>query len=182
MRRIRLLAATCALVGVAGLWLVADGAAQAPGQRPTPTATPPAPAAAAAPRAIPLPSLPEEPAPTEAQLGAPVYPNARFIRSYDAGRGQRFYLFGAQASFTEIVNYYKTMLKQRGELVFERPATHTFDTVRFREETMAFPPGVTVKDYAGTGSAGYPNPRPGGEPQRFATIIQVVPPPAGTPR
>ena len=121
------------------------------------------------------PSLPVEAAPTEAQLGVPIYPTAQFIRSFDAGRGQRYYLFGAQASFTEIVNYYRTMLKQRGELVFERPATHIFDVGRFREETMAFPPGVTVKDYAGTGSAGYPNPRPGGQPPRFATVIQVVP-------
>jgi hypothetical protein len=106
----------------------------------------------------------------------PVYPNAQFLRSYDAGQGQRYYLFGAQASFTEIVNYYKTILRQRGELVFERPATHMFETARFREETMAFPPGVTVKDFAGTGSAGYPNPRPGGQPARFATVIQIVPP------
>jgi hypothetical protein len=178
MRRIRSLAFSCALVGIAALTPRPDAAAQAP---PRPAQPPATPAAAPAARAIPLPSLPEEPAPTEAQLGVPVYPNARFLRSYDAGQGQRFYLFGAQASFTEIVNYYKTMLKQRGELVFERPATHTFETVRFREETMAFPPGVTVKDYSGTGSAGYPNPRPGGEPPRFATVIQIVPGPPGVP-
>ena len=29
-----------------------------------------------------------------------------------------------------------------------------FDVGRFREETMAFPPGVTVKDYTWAGSAG----------------------------
>jgi hypothetical protein len=180
MCRIRHLAVACAFAGFAAVTPAAHAAAQAPATRP---ATPaPSTAAAPAARAIQWPSLLEEPVPSEAQLGVPVYPNAQFLRSYDAGHGQRFYLFGAQASFTEIVNYYKTMLKQRGELVFERPATHAFETVRFREEAMAFPPGVTVKDYAGTGSAGFPNPRPGGEPQRFATIIQVVPAPVGTPR
>ena len=33
-------------------------------------------------------------APTEATLGVPIYPGAQFITSYDAGRGQRFYIFG----------------------------------------------------------------------------------------
>jgi hypothetical protein len=171
MRRIRPLAAAYALCLAAAPCVLG---AQAPRPATQPSAAP----AAAAPRAIALPSLPDEPAPTEAVLGAPVYPNAQFLRSYDAGRGQRFYLFGAQASFVEIVNYYRTILKQRGELVFERPGTHMFETMRFREELMAFPPGVTVKDYAGTGSAGFPNPRPGGEPERFATVIQIVPAPA----
>jgi hypothetical protein len=174
MRRIRPVAAACLLV-VAAVPCMAGAQAQRPASQPA--AAP----AGAAPRGIALPTLPEEPPPTEAVLGAPVYPNAQFLRSYDAGRGQRFYLFGAQASFVEIVNYYRTILKQRGELVFERPGTHVFETVRFREELMAFPPGVTVKDYAGTGSAGFPNPRPGSDPERFATIIQIVPAPAGAP-
>ena len=56
--------------------------------------------------------------------------------------------------------YYRTTLKQRGEVVFEEPPVHMFDVGRFREETMAFPPGVTVKDYTWGGSAGYLNPKP----------------------
>jgi hypothetical protein len=44
---------------------------------------------------------------------------------------------------------------------------------------MAFPPGVTVKDYAWGGSEGYINPKPGGQPARFRTVIQFVPAPAG---
>jgi hypothetical protein len=44
---------------------------------------------------------------------------------------------------------------------------------------MAFPPGVTVKDYTWGGSLGYLNPRRGAEPQRFRTIIQIVPAPGG---
>jgi len=104
-----------------------------------------------------------------------LYPGAQFIASYDAGRGQRFYLFGTSGSFVTLVTYYRTLLKERGELVFEAPATHQFDIGRFREETMAFPPSVTIKDYQSDISQGYPNPKPGVEPARFPTIIQIVP-------
>ena len=98
-------------------------------------------------------------------LGVPIYPGAQFIASYDAGRGQRFYLFGSTASFVDLVTYYRTLLKQRGELVFDAPATHEFDVGRFREETMAFPPGVTIKDYQVGDLAGLSEPearRPAG--------------------
>jgi hypothetical protein len=117
--------------------------------------------------------------PTEAMLGMPIYPGADFIASYDAGRGQRYYLFGTNATFAEIVNYYKITLKQRGELVYDEPPVHMFDVGRFREETMAFPPGVSVKDYTWGGSAGYLNPRRAAQPERYRTIIQIVPAPAG---
>ena len=71
------------------------------------------------------------------------------------------------------------MLKQRGELVYDEPPVHMFEVGRFREETMAFPPGVTVKDYGWAGQLGYLNPKRGAEPARFKTIIQIVPAPAG---
>jgi hypothetical protein len=122
------------------------------------------------------------PAPTEAMLGLPIYPSSQFIASYDAGRGQRYYLFGTNASFIQAVEYYKTALKQRGELVFDEPPIHMFEVGRFREETMAFMPGVTVKDYGWAGSLGYLNPNRGTEPARFKTIIQIVPVPPATPR
>jgi hypothetical protein len=118
----------------------------------------------------------EEPAPSAAMLGVTIYPTAQYIRSYDAGRGQRFYLFGTASSFTDVVNYYRNVLKQRGELVFERPATQFFENGRFRENTMAVSPGVTVKDFTATGSAGYPNPKAGATPAAYATVIQIVPP------
>jgi hypothetical protein len=111
-------------------------------------------------------------------LGAPIYPGAQYLTSYDAGRGQRFYLFGSTASFLELVTYYRTALKQKGELVFDAPATLQFDIGRFREETMAFPPSVTIKEYKSELSEGYPNPKPGGQPGRFPTVIQFVPSPA----
>ena len=74
------------------------------------------------------------------------------------------------------------MLKQRGELVYDEPPIHMFEVGRFREELMAFPPGVTVKDYSWAGSAGYLNPKRGAEPARFRTIIQIVPAPPPPPR
>jgi hypothetical protein len=151
--------------------------------RPAPPPTQPAPAPSAPKPAAPVAVAPAaEAAPDEATLGVTLYPNSQFIRSYDAGRGQRFYLYGSTASFVELVAYYRTLLKTRGELLFETPPTHQFDLGRFREETMAFPPSVTIKDFRSETSAGYPNPKPGGTPERFPTIVQVVPNPPGNPR
>jgi hypothetical protein len=116
-----------------------------------------------------------EAAPTEAMLGVPIFPGAQFLASYDAGRGQRYYLFGSGASFADLVAYYRNVLKQRGEIIFESPATHEFDVGRFREETMAFPPGVTIKDFQSAVSEGFPNPKPGAQPARLRSIIQIVP-------
>jgi len=116
-------------------------------------------------------------APTEATLGFPIYPTAQFIASYDAGRSQRYFVFGITTPYAEIVTYYRTVLKERGNEVFKEPPTHMFEVGRFREETMAFPPGVTIKDWTWGGSAGYPNPTPGAQPSRFTTIIMIVPAP-----
>jgi hypothetical protein len=150
-----------------------------PGQAQKPS-TPPA-TVPASPPAAGAPQAGE--APSEATLGLPIYPAAQFIASYDAGRGQRFYLFGSTASFADVVAYYKSVLKQRGDLVFDEPATHVFEVGRFREETMAFPPSVTVKDYTWGGMQGYANPKPGADPARFPTVVQVVPiPPAANDR
>jgi hypothetical protein len=131
---------------------------------PPPTTTEPAPTAP-----------PPDPGPDAATLGVPLYPGAQFIASYDAGLGQRFYLYGSSASFVTLVGYYRNVLKTRGELVFEAPATHQFDIGRFREQTMAFPPSVTIKDFESAVSKGYPNPRVGVDPERFPTVIQIVP-------
>jgi hypothetical protein len=152
-----------------------SAAAQTP--RPFPTPAPPPPTAEPAPPAA-APTLQQ---PTEQSLGAPIFPKARFLASYDAGRGQRFYIFAADALFADVVAFYRTALKTRGDVLFETPPTHQFETGRFRDETMAFPPSVTIKDFTFGGSAGYPNPTPGGEPSRYPTLIQIVPPPAGPP-
>ena len=141
---------------------------------PPPRPSQPPTAQPAAPPGATPPAARGDDAPTEATLGVPIYPGAQFLKSYDAGRGQRFYLFGTTASFVDIVSYYRERLKQRGELVFETPATHEFLVGRFREETMAFPPGVTIKDFQSEVSQGYPNPKVGAQPPRFPTVIQIV--------
>lgn len=157
-----------------------------PGQpRPTQPATEPVPQQ-------PPPSQPAEPAPpapstapvSEASdvpnatsLGMPVYPAATYLATYNAGQGQRYYLFGTNASFGEIVAYYRAYLKTRGDQVFDAPLTHIFEIGRFREESMAYPPGITVKDYTWNGSEGYLHVKAGAPPQRYKTIIQVVPAP-----
>jgi hypothetical protein len=148
------------------------GAAQP--QRPGQPSTPATPTAPSAPAAV-IPAQPAEVAPTPAALGVPMYPGAQFLASYDAGRSQRFFLFGTAASFLDVVAYYRNVLKQKGELVYDAPATHEFDVGKYHEETMAFPPGVTVKEFKSEVSEGYPNPTPGLQPTRFPTVIQVVP-------
>jgi hypothetical protein len=153
-----------------------------PGTSPPPTAAPqPAPPPDATTRPAPLAPAADPGAPDEALLGVPIYPTARFIASYDAGQGQRYYLFGVTNPYAEIVAYYRTVLKDRGTVLYEEPPVHTWDTGRYRENTMAFPPSVTVKDYTWGGSKGYLVPLPGGQSQRFSTIIQIVPTAAGVP-
>ena len=150
--------------------------------RPAPAAPPPATTPAPSSPTAAQPAAPADAEPTEASLGFTLYPNSQFITSYDAGRGQRYYLFGSTASFPELVKYYQAMLKTKGTLVFETPATHTFEMGKFDERTMAFPTGVTIKDYTWGGSAGYLNPKRDAKPERFPSIIQIVPAPAGAPR
>ncbi len=149
-----------------------------PAQQPAPQQPPAQKPAAPKPATTPATPLPATGEPTEATLGLPVYPTAQFIASFDAGRGQRYYLFGTTQSFDAMVAYYRTYLKDRGDRVFEEPPTHMFEVGRFRDETMAFPPGITIKDYTWGGSKGYPNPKRGTEPERFPTVIMVVPAPA----
>ena len=176
------------MLSVAALLVAALLAQQTPAQKPVPKPFPGAPA----PRPTqPAPQEPAKPAPPPAtppakaapaqpdvNLGVTMYPGAQFLGSYDAGRGQKFYIFGTTASFPAIVAFYREILKERGDLVFDAPATHVFDIGRFREDTMAFPPSVTIKDFQSEVSQGYPNPKPGGTPARFPTIIQIIPAPA----
>jgi hypothetical protein len=115
-------------------------------------------------------------APSAAVVGFPIFPNSQFLASYDAGKQQRYYVYGTTGSYAEVVKYYQSELKDRGAQVFAEPATHMF-AQRFREETMAFPPGVTVKDWTSGGSQGYPNSKPGAQPARFPTVVVIVPPP-----
>lgn len=176
------------------LMITAAASGQTPRPFPSPSTTPPPRAAApvqeAPPSQVPPPDVqpPTQTAltpvdtgvPTEATLGFPIYPTAQFIGSYDAGRAQRYHVFGTTAPFDALVAYYQTLLEERGNRVFAEPPTHMFEVGRFRDETMAFPPGVTIKDWT-WGSEGYPNPAPGGEPARFPSIVVIVPAPPLVP-
>ena len=174
------------LLCVAVSTVAVTAGAQTPQPFPRPGAAPPSAPSAPPPQGPPpaaAVAVPADPgAPTEATLGFPIYPTAQYIASYDAGRAQRYYIFGAAASYADLVAYYRTVLKERGNQVFEAPPTHMFEVGRFRDETMAFPPGVTIKDWTWGGTSGYPNPRPNSEPARFPTIIMIVPAPPGAPR
>lgn len=177
MRRTHVIAASLLTVALA-----APAAAQTPQPFPKPGAAKPTTPAETAqgskpPAVAPPVTTTRNPndVPTEASLGVQIYPGAEFLASYDAGKGQRYYLFGTNSTFVEAVNYYRGVLKQKGELVYDEPAIHQFDIGKFREESMAFPPSVTVKDYTWAGSAGYLNPKRGAQPTRFKTIIQIVP-------
>ena len=86
--------------------------------QPQPAARPPATLAAAVP-ASRVPAIDAEAPPAADQLNAPVLAGAQFLASYDAGMGQKFYLYGSTQAFADVVTYYRTVLKDRGELVFD---------------------------------------------------------------
>jgi hypothetical protein len=181
------------------LMITAAASGQTPQPFPRPSAGPPPQATAPAPEAPPSQAPPAQAPPpegpptaqsalaptdtgipTEATLGFPIYPTAKFITSYDAGRAQRYYVFGTTAPYTNLISYYQTLLDERGDQIFDEPPTYMFEVGRFRNETMAFPPGVTIKDWTWN-SQGYPNPTPGAEPARFPSIIMIVPAPPPLP-
>jgi hypothetical protein len=143
-------------------------------QTQTPPSKPPA-QAPAKPTQTPEPAASSSSTPSAAALGAPVYPGATPLDVIDAGQGQRLYLFGTNASYTEIVTYYKNVLKNGGRELFKTPPMQQFDTGKFQDETMTFQPGVVVKDYTWNNSDGYLYVS-GTKEQRFKTIIQIVPP------
>jgi hypothetical protein len=119
----------------------------------------------------------------EATLGVKIYPTADFLESFDAGKGgQHYYLFGTDATYPDIVNYYKSVLQKGGRTLFQAPAMYQFDLGDFDDKTMAFQPSVVVKDYTWLGSDGYLFVK-GTTQHRYRTIIQVVPAPrpGGTP-
>jgi len=118
-----------------------------------------------------------EPPPGDATLGgAPVYPTAEFLESFDAGRGQRYYLYGTNSDFETIVGYYRNVLRNGGREIFRAPLMQQFDLGRFNEDNMAFPPSVVVKDYSGGATPGYLF-VDGTTEKRYLTIIQIVPAP-----
>jgi hypothetical protein len=114
--------------------------------------------------------------PTEQDLGgAPVYPGAEYLDSFDAGQGQRYFLFGTNTPYEDIVTYYRNVMRGASNReIFRAPAMHQFDLGRYQEDSMAYPPSVVVKDYTWNDSPGYLVVE-GAAEKRFKTIIQIVP-------
>jgi hypothetical protein len=102
-----------------------------------------------------------------------MFPNAEFLDSYDAGRGQRYFLFGADAPFEAVLTYYRQTLKTGGDDIL--PGMRQFELGDFRRDRMAYPPSVVVKDYSTTTPSGFLFAR-GSAEKRYRTVIQVVPP------
>lgn len=146
---------------------------------PTPGAAPARPAPAPRTDATAAPRTAAADVPTEATLGVPVYPSAQYLTSYDAGRGQRFHLFGTAVGFADMVRYYSVVLRERGRRVYDAPAIHQFETARFRDREMNFRPSVTIKDYTWNGAAGYIHAAPGADAATYPTIIQITTLPQG---
>jgi hypothetical protein len=144
-----------------------------PGSTP-PTTTPGKPADGSAPPPAPAPPpKPNTPSPQEL-ANAPIYPSADFLESFDAGRGQKYYIYGTNAPYIDIIAYYRKQLGNGGQEVFRAPAMQRFDLGRFDEQTMAYPPSVVIKDYSWNGSPGYLFVS-GTTEKRYKTIIQIVP-------
>lgn len=180
---VTLCGALCALLvlGVIGAQAQTPQPFPRPGQPPPPAAPPPDQPAPQVPGVTAPVVPPTTGTPTEAELGVPIYPAATFLTSYDAGRGQRYYLYGVLSGFDEMVTYYRSVLDDNGDRLYSQPPTHMFEVGPFDDDEMAFPPSVTIKDYTFGGSAGYPGPA-AGEPTRFPTVIQIVPPPPTAPQ
>jgi hypothetical protein len=173
-----MLAAPRAVAVALAVFAVAPRQTQAPPPKPQPfpgSAVPTAPAKPG-PTGATSPGQPSGGAETQARPGPgdlPAYPGAEFLDFFDAGRSQRYYLYGTNASYADIVTYYKSSLKQGGRELFRTPPMHQFDLGDFERDSMAFPPSVVVKDYTWNGGTGYLA-LVGGEERRFRTVIQIV--------
>lgn len=105
---------------------------------------------------------------------APIYPTAELVDSFDAGQGQRYYIYASNASYTDVVTYYRNLLKNGGREIYKTPGMQQFDLGRYQESQMAFPPSVVVMDYGTAGSPGYLAVTDTTS-RRFKTVIQIVP-------
>lgn len=156
------------------------GAPAPPASSDPPPASPQVPIATQAPQA-PAPQVqapaPAPPAGPNLQGVPPIYPAAEHLDTIDAGAGQRYYLYGTDAPFADIVAYYRTVLKNGGREIYRTPGMHQFDLGRFDDERMVYPPSVVIKDYAGGTTPGYLHVA-GVEEKRYRTVIQIVPPSA----
>jgi hypothetical protein len=148
-----------------------------PGTTPPPSSGKPAPQTAkpASPATPAAAATPQDGSAVDPHLaGVPIYPGAELLSSFDAGRGQFVFTFGTDMPYSDIVAYYKTQLRSSGTEIFRVPLMQQFDLGQFRAETMAYRPGVVVKDYSSPDSPGYLHVS-GTTEKRYRTVIQIVP-------
>jgi hypothetical protein len=164
---------------LAALALAVAPAQDPPRPRPFPgSAPPPSSSTSSSQPATPSGAAPQTAAAQGAvdpDTGVPLYPDAVLIGKFEAGPGQPFYLYGSQSSYTNIVEFYRGALKDRGRALFGGPM-HQFDLGRYRRETMVLQPAVTVKDYTWNGREGYIH-VDGLATTKFPTVIQIAPAP-----
>lgn len=144
--------------------LASEGRQNPPRPRPFPGAQTPAAEAAQA----QTPQGQVDPA-----LGMQLYPGAELLATYDAGPNQKMYIYGSASTYANVVEFFKTTLKDRGRQLFDGPM-HQFDLGRYRRETMMLQPALTVKDYTWNGRDGYVHVS-GRQIVKYPTIIQIVP-------
>src|SRR5690606_29320046 len=97
-----------------------------------PSQTPARPPATAPAPTTPVPQSPAMPeGPRNPELpGVPIYPTAEFLEAIDAGSGQRYYLYGTQTPYADIVGYYRTVLRSGGREIYRSPGVHQFELGR----------------------------------------------------
>ena len=147
--------------------------ATTPVPKPFPTSTPAPTAKPGTPAQAP-PAGPQDGGNLDPRLaGIPIYPGAELLSSFDTGRGQWVFTLGTDMPYSDIVAYYKNQIRSSGTEVFRTPLIHQFDLGQFRADTMAYRPGVVVKDYSAD-TQGYLHVS-GTTEKRYRTVIQIVP-------
>ena len=107
-----------------------------PRPRPFPGGAPPPATQTASAQRPQLPAANVDPA-----TGVALYPGAQLLGKFDASPSQQFYVYGTSALYATVVEFYKTVLKEKGRQLFDGPM-HQFDTGRYRKETMTLQPGT----------------------------------------
>ena len=118
-------------------------------------------------------------------LGVAIYPTAQFLASYDAGRGQRYYLFGTTASFAELVGYYRRQTRRaRRSRVQGSADAHVHrrnaGALQGRDDGVSAErdgEGLDERRFARLSRTR----RSARSRSGFPTVIMIVPPPPGTP-
>src|SRR5436190_1383140 len=122
-----LVAAAISTPSLAQTPLPFPGAAAPPSEtprRPTAAQTPPAPQPTA--QTVAPPAAAGANGPSASAVVFPIFPGSQFIAAYEAGKGQQYFLYGTTTPYLEVVTFYRTQLKDRGDEVFAEPPTHMF--------------------------------------------------------